>query len=422
MIRTEKISATTTAVAGYTVGVVTASTHALPALARRLEGWEELARFVSAHFAAPAWAVAAHRHLGRGEPLIVVVHSGAKLVGLLPLAVQRRFGRPVLGFLGAGPSDYGTALLDPELGEDRSRVLDALLDTACEQVAGGLLDLEQVSDADPVLELVLTWAEQRRRPVRKLVQAGTLQEVFTTVDGRPVPPKTRSIRRHRQRTLRLLRARGTVEVSADLLPEGTPPEDVLRVADECRAVDEGHPSGERRTRPWQGRSGELLRSFLLEAPHQSRWLTGVRLDGRLVAYSLDLVAPTSVATYFSSYHQDVADCGVGTYLESLSRIRAAESGASQIDFLRGLQPYKRRAATTEHVSYRLQVGGAPGRWSVQDRVVALLLGWRQELRKHERLVAVGRRTVQAGSGTAQRLRATSRSLSRARSRASRTAA
>lgn len=423
MTRTAKVpGAAAPPAAELTLSVLTASREDVQGLAAQIEGWEALARAAAAVFAAPAWALAAHRHAGRGTAVVVTAHDGSTLVGLLPLALRHRYGRPVLAFMGAGPSDYGTALLDSGLGDRRSLVLDALLDRACEEAGGGLLDLEQLSDADPVLQLVISWAERRQRPVRALVQAGTLQEVFATVDGKPVPPKTRSIRRHRQRTLRLLGAMGRVEVVPDLLTELPSSEEVLRVAAECQSVDEAHPRGERRTQPWRGRSGDLLLSFLMTAPPQSRWLAGVRLDGRLVAYTFDLVSPVSVATYYASYHRDVATCGVGTYLESLSRVRAALWGARQIDFLRGLQAYKRRAATVEHISYRVQVGLAAPRWTPRIRLLALLLAWRQELRKHERLAALGRLLVTSGSAPLQRLTARRTSRQRARSRARRTPA
>jgi CelD/BcsL family acetyltransferase involved in cellulose biosynthesis len=364
--------------------------HGLGKLAASVPGWAELARDLGAIFAVPAWALGAHHHMGGGTPLIVTVRDGSRLVGLLPLALRRRCGMPVLGFLGAGPSDYGTVLVDRR-GADPQVVVDLLLDAAVESVPPALLDLEQMSDADPALVLVQRWATRRGRSVRCLAQAGTLQEVFRVVDGVPAVPRTRSIRRHGHRTVRLLQAMGEVEILRDLLPDAPAWEDVVRVADECAAVDAGHPSAGQRTHPWVGPSGRLLRDFLYAAPPESRWLAGVRLDGRLVAYSLDLVAPTSVATYFASYHVDVAHCGVGTFLESQTRIRAAEWGAGQLDFLRGLQPYKKRAATVEHTSYRVQIlpGQLTGR--LLGRAIGVLLAWRQELRKHTRLVAAARR-------------------------------
>ncbi|WP_146220488.1 GNAT family N-acetyltransferase [Geodermatophilus normandii] len=329
---------------------------------------------------------------------MITARDEGDLVGLLALTVRRRCGLSILSFLGAGPSDYGTILVDPDSPQDQPRILDALLDAARAVVPGSLLDLEQVSDADPVLPLLQDWGRRRGLSVHCRRQSESMQEVFQVERGVPVPPKTRSMRRHGHRTLRLLESLGEVEVLADLLSRVPTRAEVLSLADECAAVDAGHPQAKRRTHPWRGPSGALLRDFLSAAPSSSRWLSGVRVDGRLVAYQLDLVAPSTVATYYASYHADVAPFGVGTYLESQSRVRAAKAGAAQIDFLRGMQPYKLRAANVQHTSYRVQlVPGGVIRGS-HGRAVGAALAWRQIVRRHRRLVNGVRRVLRLGPG------------------------
>ncbi len=156
-------------------------------------------------------------------------------------------------------------------------------------------------------------------------------------------------------------------------------------------MDAAHPNAARRSHPWTGRSGGLLQDFLSSAEPGARRLSGIRVDGRLVAYSFDLLAPGYVATYYASYSAEVAHCGVGTYLENLVRVRAAESGTACFDLLRGLQPYKHRVATQQHLSCRLQIMPPGVLRTRHGWLVASLIGWRQMARRSPQLLRTGRR-------------------------------
>jgi CelD/BcsL family acetyltransferase involved in cellulose biosynthesis len=345
-----------------------------------VRGWAELTAATGALFASPAW-VGATTVLGAPVRLALAragTDDDTPLLGLLPFVVQDVAGVPVVRFAGTGPSDYGTVPVTP--GADRVAVVAALLDAVLADVTGDaadgraqgdvVLDLQQVSELDPTAQAVRAWADARGRTVRERVQAETIRRTFGPDDGR----ESKNRRTKDRKTLKRLAALGAVEVCSDLLPD---PVGADALVEELRAVDAAHPNADERNQPWTGTTGRLLAHHLRTAPPASRWLTGVRVDGRLVAYTLNLVAGNAVATYLCSYRREIADAGAGTLLLHEVRRRAFAHGAAALDLLRGLEPYKFRLATSTHVSHRLVVlpdGGT--RWTL----LGAALTWRQDLR------------------------------------------
>ncbi|GAB3463639.1 GNAT family N-acetyltransferase [Kineococcus endophyticus] len=366
-------------------------------------GWEELTAATGALFAGPAW-VSATTVLG-GPVRVATVRGGdapdSPLLGVLPFVVDETplpgvAGRPVVRFAGTGPSDYGTVPVAP--GADRRAVVAALLDAAVAAAgpAGPVLDLQQVSDLDPTAQDVRAWAAARGRRVRVRAQAETIRRTFGPEDGR----ESKNRRTKDRKTLKRLGELGTVEVCGELLPDPTDCSLTDGLLAELRAVDAAHPNADHRNQPWTGATGDLLALFLRTADPASRWLTGVRLDGRLVAYSFELVTDRVVATYLCSYRREVAEVGVGTLLLHDVRRRAYAHGAVVLDLLRGLEPYKFRLATSTHVSRRIVVlPDGRLRWTA----LGAALTWRQDLRPHVQRV----RAWRSRRGTAPQDRPTS---------------
>lgn len=345
-------------------------------------GWEELTAATGALFAGPAW-VSATAVLGGPVRVATARHGDAPdapLVGVLPFVLDPAArpglgGRPVLRFAGTGPSDYGTVPVAP--GADRRAVVVALLDAAVATAgtASPVLDLQQVGELDPTAQDVQAWAAARGRRVRVRAQAETIRRTFGPEDGR----ESKNRRTKDRKTLKRLGELGTVEVCEELLPDPTDCTVTDALVAELRAVDAAHPNADRRNQPWTGSTGDLLALFLRTADPASRWLTGVRLDGRLVAYSFQLVTDRVVATYLCSYRREVAGAGVGTLLLHDVRRRAYAHGAEVLDLLRGLEGYKFRLATSTHVSRRVVVlPDTRLRWTA----LGAALTWRQDLRPH----------------------------------------
>jgi CelD/BcsL family acetyltransferase involved in cellulose biosynthesis len=79
--------------------------------------WEELYRSdpCATPFVSPGWGLAWMRHLGRGaHPWLITVRVDDRLVGLAPLALERRRGMRVVRLLGKEPGDYWDVLSLPE--------------------------------------------------------------------------------------------------------------------------------------------------------------------------------------------------------------------------------------------------------------------------------------------------------------------
>ncbi|WP_432509819.1 GNAT family N-acetyltransferase [Kineococcus sp. SYSU DK001] len=346
-------------------------TSVLPAADVPQAEWDGLARAAGALFATPAWVRAVDAVLAPGRVLVATARRGDRLVGVLPVEVRRVAGTPVVRFAGTGPSDYGTVPV--AVGVAAGAVVAGLLD-ALERHLGRavVLDLQQVSDLDATGAAVRAWARSRGRAVRVVRQAETIRRELGPADAKD----SKNRRAKDRRTLRRLAGLGEVEVCPDLLPDPLPdPAAVDALVAELDAVDAAHPHAGDRNRPWTGTRGRFLTEFLRAAPPGGRWLTGVRVDGRLVAYSVELVAGSTVGTYLCSYRAEVAEAAVGTMLLHDARRRAHAQGAVVVDMLRGLEGYKHLIATSTHVSRRVLV--LPHRALLP---LAPVLAWRQELR------------------------------------------
>jgi len=391
--------------------------HGLTVTARRdldnapVPEWRVLAaRAGESPFTGPDWLRAVHTHLGVGEPLLVSVRRDGRLLAFGAFAVVGG-SRPLLTFLGAGGSDYAAILADPDAGIPASRLVAAVLDGAVREVPGAVMDLEQVPADSALPELLAQWAYRRGYAVRTLTQA--------TVHSVPLPATVeehdaamgRHERHEERRQWRRLAESGELVVADDLLdglaelrrrdPEAAA-DRLEELVTELAEVDDAHPHAARRRRPWRGASGRTLTEVLWTAPEGTVQLSGLRVDGELVAYAFCMAGPNALHGYVQSYRSRYAATGPGSLLLLRLRRRAIVSGFAELDLLRGDEAYKRRLEPVSRRTLRLQLAPAtrdlvPG---VAVRVNLLRRAYRDELHRNER---VGR-SYDAVAGAAGRLR------------------
>nr|WP_246315885.1 GNAT family N-acetyltransferase [Kineococcus aurantiacus] len=216
---------------------------------------------------------------------------------------------------------------------------------------------------------------EERRQWRRLAELGELVVADDLLEG-----------------LAELRARDP-EAAADRLEE---------LVTELAEVDDAHPHATHRRRPWRGASGRTLTEVLWSAPAGTVQLSGLRVDGELVAYALCLAGPRALHGYVQSYRARYSSTGPGTLLLLRLRRRAVVSGYRELDLLRGDEAYKKRLEPVARRTVRLVLfpTGQDLLPAVVDRLSLLRRTYRDELRRHERLG----RSYDAVAGAAERLR------------------
>ncbi|WP_205705865.1 GNAT family N-acetyltransferase, partial [Kineococcus indalonis] len=350
-------------------------------------------------FCGPDWLRAVHTHLGAGEPLLVSVRRQGRLLAFGAFAVQGAGPgghRPLVTLLGAGGSDYASVLTDPDSPVPAVRLHAAVLDAVHGEVPGALFDLEQVLEDDPLLEAAAGWAAARGYGARRLRQATVHAVRLPATVAEHDAALGRHARHEERRQWRRLAERGELVVVDDLLDglaalrESRPAaaeERLGALLAELADVDAAHPRAARRRQPWRGDSGRTLAQFLRTAPRGVAQLSGLRVDGRLVAYAFCLAGPRALHGYVQSYRAEVAAAGPGTLLLLRVRRRALLSGYGELDLLRGEEAYKRRFERTTRHTARLTLAPA-GREllpAALDRAVLLRRTYRDQLHRSPRL-------------------------------------
>ncbi|MGI4895288.1 MAG: GNAT family N-acetyltransferase [Janthinobacterium lividum] len=368
-------------------------------------------------FTGPDWLRAVHTHLGTGDPLLVSVRRQGRLLAFGAFAVLSG-SRPIVTFLGAGGSDYAGVLLDPDAGIPGTRLTAAVFDAVVSEVPAAVLDLEQVLADDPLVEVVREWARARGYAVRVLPQstvhavrlAGTVEEHDAALG--------RHTRHEERRQWRRLAELGDLLVVDDLLDglaqerESDPEASDDRLEElvaELAEVDTSHPRSTLRRQPWRGASGRTLTEVLRSAPRGVVQLSGLRLDGELVAYAFCLAGPRALHGYVQSYRARYAATGPGSLLLLRIRRRALLAGYGELDLLRGEEDFKRKLERTTRYTVRLLLAPATNelRPALSDRLVMLRRTYRDELRRHERfsrrVEAVTDAVARLGTGVSRRV-------------------
>lgn len=289
-------------------------------------------------FSSPAWLQTwwEHHHSGR-QLLLLVVRVGAKAAGFAPLMVEPlRGGRCVL-FLGTGLSDYAEVLVD-ETQADRRAVTFAVLDYLADSFQDALFDLQEIQSASPTIPLLKDW--MAARGVRHSL---SLQDVCPIVEL----PETAELY-HKQlrksfladirRGERRLRERGNVV----LVDHITPPDgDWSELRDLMSELQSQRMRTKGEIPMWQGPLGGFVKEILGAADAAGKLrLTGLYLDGRLIAYELCFLHRTTIYAWSRAFDEEHRNTGPG----KIALLHLLETGIGQgyrlFDLLRGEEPYK----------------------------------------------------------------------------------
>jgi CelD/BcsL family acetyltransferase involved in cellulose biosynthesis len=301
-----------------------------PGFAALADGWDDLAAALPrpSPFMLHAWLEEWWRYLsGDAELAVVVARRGGRLVGALPLMIERRFGVRTAAFIGGSDS----ALADLLLAEGEP---DATAEALIEELRTQPFDLLDVFGLPAGSRLVrvaggdLVAHERVEAPV--MVMPDGFDAAYRAKRG----SKRRA--EHRRRMRRLLE-NGDAEFS------------IVRTLDELRpALEEGFRINSLR---WEGRPDRSL--FSTEAGHAFHRAVLPRLaemgiprilllrsEGRAVAFQ-----------YWLAYHGSMVSCrrafdptfsrfspGLLTMLHALED--ASEEGLTRVEFLGGPEPYK----------------------------------------------------------------------------------
>ncbi|WP_394827926.1 GNAT family N-acetyltransferase [Pendulispora albinea] len=293
--------------------------------------WEDLwARAPDATvFQRPEWLLPWCKHLLQGEPRVLAIRQGGRLVGLAPFFVWNEGGARVLSLMGAGISDYADVLAASGERDTVARALAAWLDDAqgwdrCawSEVPSGSLLLE-IARAPNAPERRLRIDEQDVCPGIRL-QAKSLRDTLSS-------RKWASVRNARNRAAR----EGGLDI-IDATP-GTFDTWFQRLA-------ELH--GER----WREHGGGMLRDPRIRAFHREAGpellrrgalvLSGVHIGGALSGVLYTFHDRTASRCYATGFDPARAHLGPGTLAFAHALERAIEGGHTLFDFLRGNEPYK----------------------------------------------------------------------------------
>jgi CelD/BcsL family acetyltransferase involved in cellulose biosynthesis len=330
-------------------------------------------------FSSPAWLSAWWAHHGGGRRLLLVtaVQDGT-LIGVAPFMWHRHYGVPVVRFVGTGLSDYGGLVVDDAM--PRRDVVFGLLDRLRATMPRAVLDLWEVSESDPLLEIVSEWVKDRDERMRTFVTAFCPYLRLSGDLAAHDRALSTSVKRDERRNLRRLAELGTLEVSDDLIHE----RDVAEVVDELAALEDLHPRAGERANPWRA-PGSLFAEAVLRSTADTGqvWLQGIRVNSQLIAYSVAFRHRTTLYGYLQGFRADHARYGPGRLLQLHIQRSAIAAGITTFDLLRGAEPHKQGWTDTGFTNRRIVVWPRSGSPDAALRVLAarLRVAGRAQLRE-----------------------------------------
>lgn len=272
-------------------------------------------------FQSPAWLVPWVRTFAGPDWLVATMRRRGRLMAVLPLfCVDDVHGRRLMS-MGAGISDYGDGVFDPEVGcEEASMLITALRDWHA-------IELLQVPLESPLLRAPAPegWSDCRR-----------------SAEPCPVMPLPTVLSRHMRQNLRYYRRR--VERSGIEHASTSSGDAALTLLEGLFALH-----GAR----WQTRGSpgvlaeDKIRSFHRQAVPALADAGLLRMHvlhrrGMPVAVGYILTAKVRAYDYITGFNPDLAALGLGTVLIGCTIEAAVEEGAREFDFLRGREDYKYR--------------------------------------------------------------------------------
>ncbi|RAG85487.1 glycosyl transferase family 1 [Streptacidiphilus pinicola] len=308
--------------------------------------WDDLVDRCSAAtpFQCYAWLESWWRSYGRpGRLRLVLVHHRGRLVGAAPLILRLR-PFPVLVPIGAGLSDFGDVLLDDDLAEQTAEVLAQAL----ARTSWTLVDLREVRANGAAQHLYRHWPGVRWRLPDSVCQR------------LPGVPMEELLQRLPGRSAKRMRAKLRKLDSAGVVARATAPHEV---PDAVASLLRLHKL------QWEGRRvtpEHLHDRFATHLTRAAASMVGsgranVRqflCDGELIACHFNVHGPDFTGTYLygvlptAREHLDIS----GMLLrECLAH--AHLTGRSEVNLLRGTEPYKERWRPEQARNERLLMGG-----------------------------------------------------------------
>ncbi|HYF93386.1 MAG TPA: GNAT family N-acetyltransferase [Symbiobacteriaceae bacterium] len=329
-----------------------------------LDTWERLLAADSnpTFFSTPAWLQTwwDHHHDGH-ELLLLRIQRDGIPAGFAPLMLAPIPGGRSVQFLGSGLSDYAEILVDESVADRRS-VIFALMDYLADSFRDALYDFQEIPSVSPTLAILQEWAAKRR--VRS---SAAPQDVCPTV---ALPETTEQYHKQLKKSFladirrgeRRLRERGEVVIVDHITPSDG---DWTTLKDEMSDLQSQRMRTKGEVPMWQGPLGLFVKDVLAatNATGQLR-LTGLYLDGRLIAYELCFLHRTTIYAWSRAFDEEHRNTGPG----KTALLHLLESGIAQgyrtFDLLRGEEPYKElwTNSLVQNLRFMFVVHPSPGAW------------------------------------------------------------
>jgi CelD/BcsL family acetyltransferase involved in cellulose biosynthesis len=283
---------------------------------------------------------------------VITVRRGGQLVGVLPLMLDRRFGRARLEFVGTGLSDHLDGLvlegMEAEVVAAWVRALRAL---------GGwtVVDLQEVRPS------AVVWGLYERWSLAVAIPQSTCLEISVAPWDEVLATMSRNARKSMRRSVRAADKAGVVVRPVSSADAGPVIDTMLEQhraqwAERTESITDEHLS-------------DRFHAFLREAvigmvQREQAALIEFRDDDERLATNLFLIGQDYVGDYmYSATPRALDEFSIAPLYTRAGLQLAEERHLPTLDLLRGDEPWKRRWAPEERVSHRLLLGRARPSWA-----------------------------------------------------------
>lgn len=280
-------------------------------------------------FQRPEWLLPWCQHLASGEPRVLAVRRNDVLIGLAPFILQNGAGQRALRVMGCGVSDYLDVLIAQGERENVQGALEHWLSAQRE------FDTCEWTDLPPG-SVLLTLADVAR-PHSRII-AGS------ACPGLPLPEGSRELRavlpRKKHQDILAARKKASREAEVTIARADAEGCDELlsglfHLHSACwRARGEQGVLADQRVQAFHRAAANNLRA------RAALLLAGLRLGERLIAVVYGFFDRSALRYYLSGFEPTLAHLSPGTLIVAYGLEAALEHGCSQLDFMRGAEPYK----------------------------------------------------------------------------------
>lgn len=290
--------------------------------------WQELAE--NAPTATPfqtwEWQSTWLRHYRRTKrPLLVAVHEGSDLVGLMPLTRSIGTWRTVRA-MGSVASDYLHPVARDGYESSVAGEVSAFLETSAK---ADLVDLHQIRETQPLVDRAPSKARVEQATCLLLDLPKSYDEYLATL--------SKSLRYDVRKLEKNLFTSGRArveQVTEDEIGSGL---DILFEQHKMRWRKRGLPGA------FIGRAQRFHHDWGKQAIRKGwLWLSILRLDDEPIGAIYAMRMGSTCYYYQAGFDPSKGSISPGTLLVAATIKRAIEEGLEHFDFLRGDEPYKRR--------------------------------------------------------------------------------